>query len=58
MATPENTSAEAEHKNHRYVGTDIPWYVHVLWISFWAFAIVYILSFLFPAIQRELVSPP
>jgi len=58
MSTPENQSAEAEHREHRYAGHHIPWYVTILWILFWCFAIIYTLTYIFPAIQRELTSPP
>jgi hypothetical protein len=60
MSTPESSdrTPEAEHKNHRYIGSHIPWYVHLLWISFWCFAIVYTFTYVFPAIQKELLSPP
>lgn len=54
----EHDSAEVEHRYHRYTGTRIPWFVHLLWVSFWIFAVWYILRFLFPMIQREFSSPP
>jgi hypothetical protein len=58
METSDKTSAETEHRNHRYVGFQIPWYVHLIWVSYWVFAVYYILSYLFPALQREFVTPP
>jgi hypothetical protein len=65
MQTPEQApapadphSAEAEHRHHRYVGNYIPWYVHLLWLAFWIFAIAYVISFQLPALQREVLSPP
>jgi len=58
MATPEERSAETEHQHHRYVSNRIPWYIHLLWILFWSFAVIYIVVYLFPAIRSELLSPP
>lgn len=58
MAAPEQTSAEAEHRHHRYLGYEIPWYVHTLWILFWILCIWYILRYQFPIIQSEIVNPP
>jgi hypothetical protein len=58
MAAAEDHSPEGEHKNHRYVGNEIPWYIHLWWLSFWIFAVVYSLVYALPAIQKELLSPP
>ncbi|MCS6850824.1 MAG: hypothetical protein NZ700_06605 [Gemmataceae bacterium] len=58
MATTDPRSAEAEHTHHRYVTNRIPWYVHLLWVSFWVFGLLYLLRFAIPAMQRELVAPP
>jgi len=58
MNTPEKDSPEAEHQNHRYIGHEVPWYVHLLWVSFWIVAIAYVVRFLVPALQGELRSPP
>lgn len=58
MTTLNEHSPEAEKKLHRYVGNRIPWYVHLIWVSFWIFAVWYVLRYLFPAIQREFLSPP
>ena len=57
MAPSDLESAQTEHQHHRYVGNQIPWYVHVLWLLFWIFAIYYVLRYLFTAIQRELLFP-
>jgi hypothetical protein len=54
MPEPEATSAEAEHRHHRYVGNRIPWYVHLLWVLFWTFAVLYVVRYLFPDLQREM----
>jgi hypothetical protein len=55
---PEDGRPEAELQNHRYVGNEIPWYVHVLWVLFWVFAVAYTLVYVFPAIREGLGSPP
>lgn len=58
MPVPENNSPEVEQKNHQYIGNYIPWFVHVLWVSFWLLAAYYILTYLLPALQREFLTPP
>ena len=47
-------TAEVEHEHHHYTGNDIPWYVRLIWLGFWVFAIYYTIRFLFPAVQVEL----
>ena len=47
-------SQMAEEQYHQYTSNDIPWYVRLLWLGFWIFAVVYTIRFLFPAVQREL----
>jgi hypothetical protein len=54
----DNPPPEEENKNHRYLGSDIPWYVHVMWVIFWLFAITYTLVYLLPKLQPEILSPP
>jgi hypothetical protein len=58
MSTPEPSTPEAEDRNHRYIGNSIPWYVHVMWVSFWLLAVYYVLRYLLPALQREFLTPP
>ncbi len=58
MSSVDQPSAEAEHEHHQYAGNTIPWYVHLMWIGFWVFVIVYTLRYLVPALDVELVSPP
>ena len=50
----KRTTIESDETYHSYTGNRIPWYVRFIWIGFWAFAIVYTIRFLFPAIQTEL----
>jgi hypothetical protein len=57
-AAVKNTTAEVEHRWHSYVGSRIPWYVRLMWLMFWVFAIYYTISHLFPALQVEIVTPP
>ena len=51
-------SAEVEHQYHNYTGNVIPWYVRLIWIGFWVFAIYYTVQFLFPAVRIELFPAP
>jgi len=55
MDEPEDTPAKVENSYHRYVGNRIPWFVRLLWIGFWCFAIYYTLRYLFPDLQLELL---
>ena len=54
----DKTSAEEEHTFHHYTGNAIPWFVRGVWIVFWCFAITYVLVWLIPSLQSELLSPP
>ncbi len=53
-----NTSAEVEHRWHSYVENRIPWYVRLMWLMFWVFAVYYMITYLFPTLQIEINSPP
>ncbi len=57
-APVKDTSAKTEHRWHSYVGNRIPWYVRMIWLLFWVYAIYYTITYLFPALQIEIVSPP
>ena len=35
-----------------------PWYVRLIWLCFWVFAIYYVLRYLFPDLQSEILNPP
>jgi hypothetical protein len=50
----ERTSIATDDQYHHYTGNRIPWYVRLIWLCFWAFAIVYTIRFLFPAVQLDL----
>jgi len=52
------SSAEAEHQHHHYTGNRIPWYVRLMWLGFWVFAIAYTIRYLFPAVRVELFELP
>lgn len=57
--TESNLPTPAEEgRFHTYTGNDIPWYVRAAWIVFWVASAAYVLRFLLPALQREIVSPP
>ena len=44
---------DVEHRYHNYSGKQIPWYVRLLWIGFWCFAVYYTIRYLFPDLQAE-----
>jgi hypothetical protein len=54
----DTTTAEEEHTFHHYTGNAIPWFVRGIWIVFWCYAITYVLLWLLPSLQSELLSPP
>jgi hypothetical protein len=54
----EKTTPEEEHKFHHYSGNAIPWFVRGYWILFWCYAITYVVVWLLPWLQSELLSPP
>ncbi|MCO6455535.1 MAG: hypothetical protein J5I93_09590 [Pirellulaceae bacterium] len=54
MQPPEQTPPEVEHQHHHYTGNAIPWYVRLIWVGFWVFAVYYTIQYLFPALQFEL----
>jgi hypothetical protein len=58
LVKPDNGSAEAEGRFLNYVGHQIPWYVRLLWLLFWCLSAWYVIRFLFPALDSELLSPP
>lgn len=47
-----------ELRFHTYVSHVIPWYVRLIWLLFWIFAIGYVVAYFLPAIQQELLTPP
>ncbi len=58
MTTTEHANAELESQNHTYAGYAIPWYVRLMWLLFWIFAMAYVVKYLLPALQVELLTPP
>jgi hypothetical protein len=54
----ESGTPEQELKYHTYTGNLIPWYVRLIWVMFWIFAIGYGIAYFLPAIQIEMVTPP
>jgi hypothetical protein len=55
---PEQAPAAAENRFHTYVGNRIPWYVRLMWLCFWIFAVVYVIRYLFPDLQTAIFNPP
>jgi hypothetical protein len=53
----DKTTPEQENAYHQYTGNAIPWFVRVIWIIFWCFAIAYVILWLIPSLQTELLSP-
>lgn len=51
-------SAASENRYHTYVGNRIPWYVRMIWLCFWVFAVYYVIRYLFPDLQTEILNPP
>jgi hypothetical protein len=59
LAAPAHpNSAETESRFHTYSSHVIPWYVRLMWLVFWVFAIGYVIKNFIPAIQLELLTPP
>lgn len=55
---PDSGAPENEAKFHTYSSHTIPWYVRLIWVIFWIFAIGYVVQNFLPAIQRDLLTPP
>ena len=55
---PDYKPAVTEGRFHNYIGSRIPWYVRLVWIMFWVFAVVYVIRYLFPNLQTEILNPP
>ena len=58
MSQVDENSAASENRFHQYTGNRIPWYVRLIWLLFWVFAVYYMVVYLFPAMQIELLTPP
>jgi len=54
----EQTTAKEDGRFHSYVGNRIPWYVRLIWLGFWVFAVYYVIKYLFPDLQTEIFNPP
>jgi hypothetical protein len=54
----DQTTPEQENTYHQYTGNAIPWVLRGIWILFWCYAIVYVILWLIPSLQSELLSPP
>ena len=49
----EAASAEQELEHHTYRSSEIPWWVRMIWLLFWVFAVYYSVKYVLPAIQSE-----
>jgi len=58
MNPADDSTPAGERNYHQYSSNIIPWFIRLMWVGFWAFAIYYTVQFLLPAMQREIVSPP
>jgi len=54
MTPSDPTTPESDQRYHDYTGNAIPWYVRVIWIGFWIFAIAYTILYVFPSLRAEL----
>jgi hypothetical protein len=52
------TPAVVENRFHSYHGNRIPWFVRLMWLCFWVFAVYYVISYLFPDLQTAILKPP
>ena len=58
MAEVDRPVVQDDERFHKYTGNTIPWYVHIIWILFWCFALYYMTTYLLPALKLEMVTPP
>lgn len=58
MINDSSAAADQDSRQLTYVSNAIPWFVRMMWLLFWIFAIAYAVTFFLPAIQKELVTPP
>lgn len=57
-ATRKAATPEQDLRYHTYVSHVIPWYVRLIWVVFWIFAIGYVVNYFLPAVQTELLTHP
>lgn len=57
MHPNSSQAAPQEHRYHHYAGNRIPWYVRLMWIGFWIFAVYYTIQYVFPSLRVELFAP-
>jgi hypothetical protein len=58
MTTPDHRPPELARKHHRFLRPRLPWYIQLIWMAFWLFALAFVVYFLFPALQKQLLSVP
>ncbi|ADV61157.1 hypothetical protein Isop_0564 [Isosphaera pallida ATCC 43644] len=49
---------EKESRFLNYTSNAIPWYIHLIWVAYWVFVLAYVITWMVPAMQKEMVSPP
>ena len=54
----DESAADVEARYHNYQSSRIPWYLRLVWLLFWIFAVYYTLQYLFPALRIETATPP
>ena len=52
----EPTPIAHDDQFHHYRGNRIPWFVRIMWLGFWVFAVIYTIRFLFPALRVDLLG--
>lgn len=58
ITSPPPDSPVGEGRYHTYRTHAIPFIVHLIWILFWIGAVYYLVNYLLPALQLEVVNPP
>lgn len=54
MAESPHPTPEQERSFHTYTTHRIPWFVHVMWVSFWILFIWYVVRYAIPAARSYL----
>jgi len=54
----DTSTPDQDGRQLTYLSNTIPWFVRLMWVVFWIFAVAYAIACFLPAIQKELVTPP
>jgi hypothetical protein len=49
VSDKDHPSPEQEGQFHTYVTSRIPWWMRLIWVGFWVFAICYFVAYVVPA---------